>query len=309
MTRTLLAVRSAAIAALAGLFFLVSAAPSQAENRNVRIINETGSTMMEFYASNVGETSWEEDILGRDVLPAGDSINMNIDDGTGYCLYDFKAVFADGDVITKDDVDVCEIASFRFTSARSSRSPAPGRDFNRQVNIINETNTTMMEFYASNVNADTWEEDILGRDVLGAGDSVMMNIDDGSGYCLYDFKAVFSDGDVVTQDDINVCEISSHRYTSGRSTTQTRGLNRQVRIINETSWTMVEFYASNVDADTWEEDILGRDVLGAGDSVMMNIDDGTGYCMYDFRAVFADGDTLVRNRINVCEISSYRYHE
>jgi len=114
MTRTILAARGVAIAALVGLFILVNVAPSQAENRRVRIINETSWTMVEFYASNVGADTWEEDILGYDVLPSGDSVMINIDDGTGYCLYDFRAVFADGDVLVRERVDVCEISSYRY---------------------------------------------------------------------------------------------------------------------------------------------------------------------------------------------------
>ncbi len=114
MTQTLLAARGAAIAALVGLIFLATAVPSQAENRRVRIINETSWTMVEFYASNVGAETWEEDILGYDILSSGDSVMMNIDDGTGYCLYDFKAVFADGDVLIRERVDVCTISSYRY---------------------------------------------------------------------------------------------------------------------------------------------------------------------------------------------------
>lgn len=86
------------------------------------------------------------------------------------------------------------------------------------------------------------------------------------------------------------------------------GADRRVRIINDTSVTMTQFYASNVDTDSWEEDILGSDVLRSGQSVRVNIDDGTGACVYDFKAVFADGDVLVRQNINVCRISEYRYH-
>ncbi|PCJ69969.1 MAG: hypothetical protein COA62_09700 [Rhodobiaceae bacterium] len=102
------------MAALVGLLFLATAAPSQAENRNVRIINETNSTMVEFYASNIGADIWEEDILGYDVMPAGDSLMIDIDDGTGYCLYDFKAVFSNGKVLIKERVDVCTISSYRY---------------------------------------------------------------------------------------------------------------------------------------------------------------------------------------------------
>ncbi|MGA0602947.1 hypothetical protein ACO2Q3_19715 [Caulobacter sp. KR2-114] len=85
--------------------------------------------------------------------------------------------------------------------------------------------------------------------------------------------------------------------------------DRHVRIINETDHTMVHFYASNVAAKSWEEDILGDSVLKPGDDVKINIDDGTGHCLYDFRAVFDDGKALEKHNINVCEISSYRYTE
>ena len=85
------------------------------EDRRVRIINETKHTMMRFYASNVGRTSWEEDILGQGSLGPGKSVVINIDDGSGYCLYDFKGVFDDGDEVIQNRIDVCKIESFRFT--------------------------------------------------------------------------------------------------------------------------------------------------------------------------------------------------
>jgi hypothetical protein len=84
--------------------------------------------------------------------------------------------------------------------------------------------------------------------------------------------------------------------------------DRRVNIINDTGVTLVEFYGSNVDRDTWEEDILGADVLPSGSSVVINFDDGSGQCMFDFRAIFEDGDELIAEDINVCEISEYRYH-
>lgn len=83
--------------------------------------------------------------------------------------------------------------------------------------------------------------------------------------------------------------------------------DRRVRIINDTRVTMTRFYASSVDANDWEEDILGDRVLRSGSSVRVNIDDGSGECYFDFKAVFADGDVLIRERVNVCSISEYRY--
>ena len=85
------------------------------------------------------------------------------------------------------------------------------------------------------------------------------------------------------------------------------GQDRRVRIINATGVTMTHFYASNSGEADWQEDILGQDVLTSGSSVVINIDDGTGACLYDFKARFADGDELLRYRINVCQITEYRY--
>lgn len=65
---------------------------------------------------STGKKSWEEDTLGKSILPSGQSIAINIDDGTGYCKYDFLAVFADGDKVTSADNNVCEIAQFSFTN-------------------------------------------------------------------------------------------------------------------------------------------------------------------------------------------------
>ena len=84
-------------------------------------------------------------------------------------------------------------------------------------------------------------------------------------------------------------------------------LDRRVRINNYTSYDIVEFYASNKGSRSWEEDILGRSILPAGHSVVINIDDGSGYCKYDFLAVFEDGEELVKYGNNVCELSQFNY--
>ena len=43
------------------------------------------------------------------------TLEADIDDGTKACIYDFKAVFADGDTVVKKKVNVCEISTFTFT--------------------------------------------------------------------------------------------------------------------------------------------------------------------------------------------------
>lgn len=83
-------------------------------DRHVTIINNTGATITRFYGSNAGSNSWEEDILGSDVLPSGSSTTINFDDGSGYCTFDFKAEFGDGSSLVDSGVDVCTTSTVTF---------------------------------------------------------------------------------------------------------------------------------------------------------------------------------------------------
>ena len=103
--------RTATLAILLGAT-LVS--PALALDRRVTIVNNTGFTMVKFYGSNKGAKTWEEDILGEDVLPSGSQVSVNFNDESGYCKFDFKAVFDDGDELVREDVNICEIATFTY---------------------------------------------------------------------------------------------------------------------------------------------------------------------------------------------------
>ena len=100
--------------ALSAALALSTTAPALSLDRRVTIVNKTGFTIVRFYGSNSGSKSWEEDILGDDILPSGSSVVINFDDATGYCMFDFRAEFEDGDVLERADVNVCEIATFTY---------------------------------------------------------------------------------------------------------------------------------------------------------------------------------------------------
>jgi hypothetical protein len=86
-----------------------------AADRHVDIVNKTGMALVHFYASNSGTNSWEEDILGRDTLADGETFSVDINDGTGACKFDFKAVFEGGASLVKPGIDVCTTTSFTYT--------------------------------------------------------------------------------------------------------------------------------------------------------------------------------------------------
>ena len=95
------------VAALAVLLVGVNAA-AVAADYYVEITNRTGYTIMYMYVSPAKSDSWEEDVLGDDVLPSGKTQRVNL---TGYKspMFDIRLVDEDGkytfwnvDVSTED---------------------------------------------------------------------------------------------------------------------------------------------------------------------------------------------------------------
>ena len=78
-----------------------------------------------------------------------------------------------------------------------------------------------------------------------------------------------------------------------------KNLEHAIRLVNQTGYDIVRFYGSNKGSKSWEEDILGKNILSNGSSVVVNFNDGTGYCKFDFQAVFEDGDVLVKKNSNI----------
>lgn len=73
---------------------------------------------------------------------------------------------------------------------------------------------------------------------------------------------------------------------------------------NDSSFAIVELYASPSNVDEWEEDILGLDALGPGEVARVTIRDGRRVCEYDLKIVFEDGDEIT-DTADLCETESY----
>lgn len=81
--------------------------------------------------------------------------------------------------------------------------------------------------------------------------------------------------------------------------------NRDVRIHNQTGWSMTYLYASS--GGDWGDDLLGSGTLAPGQSVVVTIDDGSGACRYSLRAEFDNGQSLQRNGVNACQVADYYF--
>jgi hypothetical protein len=91
--------------AVAGLVLWGASAAAIAGDFYVDITNKTGYTIMYMYVSPAKSDSWEEDVLGEDVLASGKTQRVTL---TGYKspIFDIRLVDEDGDKYTFWNVDV-----------------------------------------------------------------------------------------------------------------------------------------------------------------------------------------------------------
>lgn len=102
----------AGLAVALGFGLVASAQAGDGEDRKIQLVNETSFDIVVFQASRVSANDWEEDIFGDKILPAGETANVDLDDGTGACLFDFRFVFSDETVTTAANVNVCKVGSY-----------------------------------------------------------------------------------------------------------------------------------------------------------------------------------------------------
>ena len=77
--------------------------------------NATSYTLTHLYLSPAASNDWDNDILGEQTVPAGETAEVSIDDGVESCMYDLRADFDDGDAIDVRGVDVCKIEGTTVT--------------------------------------------------------------------------------------------------------------------------------------------------------------------------------------------------
>jgi hypothetical protein len=93
---------------------LTLAASAQAQDRQVRIHNNTDITLYRFFSTNSGAENWGSDVMGSSTLPPGAAMTLNFDNTFGYCVFDFRAVFEDGQELTRGGVNVCEVSDYSY---------------------------------------------------------------------------------------------------------------------------------------------------------------------------------------------------
>lgn len=109
--------KAASAALMGGSAVVVGSLPASAQryDRRIEIVNNTRTTIRTVNATNVGRRDWGVDLLGNEIIPPGRRMVINVEDRTGYCRYDFRAIFTDGRQVTRQGMNVCELARWVLT--------------------------------------------------------------------------------------------------------------------------------------------------------------------------------------------------
>jgi hypothetical protein len=109
---TYFAVLAVVVTALA-----LTARDVRADPRNFTLVNDSGVTITHVYVSAADVRDWGDNILGRDVLFPGESVDIlfsRYDGEAGNCLYDIMVMGKDGEEGYLYGVDLCNTLTVTF---------------------------------------------------------------------------------------------------------------------------------------------------------------------------------------------------
>lgn len=80
-------------------------------------------------------------------------------------------------------------------------------------------------------------------------------------------------------------------------------------LVNRTGYELKALFVSPSKADSWEEDILGQDVLEDGKAVNVHFNPKAETCKWDLKVIYTDDDSsAIWQSINLCEVDKITIH-
>lgn len=79
-----------------------------ANDADFKMVNKTGYQIDNVYVSVASSNSWGSDIMGKDAVPDGTTVNITFPHGGSACKFDIKVKYNDGDTAEWTNVDLCQ---------------------------------------------------------------------------------------------------------------------------------------------------------------------------------------------------------
>jgi hypothetical protein len=104
---------------LACAVVIALASRASAGTQDFTLVNKTGVDIHNLHVSESAKDSWEEDVLGADVLANGDSLEINFD-GKAACMWDMMVKNEEGQGVYWRKLDLCKAQKVTLTCNNSN---------------------------------------------------------------------------------------------------------------------------------------------------------------------------------------------
>ena len=78
-------------------------------------------------------------------------------------------------------------------------------------------------------------------------------------------------------------------------------------VINSGGAVVSAIYVAPTGSLDFSDDLLGKQVASVGKTVHVKVKDRAGSCVFDVQFLLADGATVTRKAVNICETASYTF--
>lgn len=97
-------------AGAAMLMLAAASGPAFAQaKQDFTLVNSTGYALRALFVAPTKSNSWEDNILGRDILATDEEIEIEFDRGDKTCLWDLRVVYEDdGSNAVWSQIDLCK---------------------------------------------------------------------------------------------------------------------------------------------------------------------------------------------------------
>ncbi|MFT8245378.1 hypothetical protein [Roseomonas sp. BN140053] len=210
---------------LFGLLLLAAPAlarPAAAQDDpSFNLVNRSGQTIREIYASSARDQSWGRDRLGADVLPNGRSFPVRLPASSG-CQTDIRVVFQDSRAEERRAVNTCNTTDVVFGAGQggSASGGKPGASGGSQAttgnpsfNLVNAGTRVLQELYATPTSQEDWGADQLGDATVPPGGRFPVRFHVGP--CRYDIRVVWEGGQSEERRDVDLCSVADVTFRDG----------------------------------------------------------------------------------------------
>lgn len=93
-----------------------------AGKQDFKLINQTGVEIQNLFVSPSDKDDWEEDVLGRDTLPNGESVDITFSPKEKAALWDIKVTDKEGNALIWENLNLMEISevTLRYANGKGT---------------------------------------------------------------------------------------------------------------------------------------------------------------------------------------------